>query len=99
MRRSSITASEPSHSDSFPTLMALTSLKLSAISNRRRPSSLSLRRRSLPYYPVRAQSAGAHGPSGHLVQRFLRRPDGCRLTVRAVPEAISSLSAAVDDGE
>ena len=40
-----------------------------------------------------------HGPAGRLVQRLLRRPDGCGAAVRAVPEAISGLSAAVDDGE
>jgi glucose-6-phosphate isomerase len=49
--------------------------------------------------PFRAQPAGAHGPAGGLVQRFLRRPDGCRLALRAVHEEISCLPAAVDDGE
>ena len=39
------------------------------------------------------------GLLAHLVQRFLRRADGRRLALRAVPEAIPRLSAAVDHGE
>ena len=45
--------------------------------------------RALPHHPVRAQPAGAHGAAGRLVQRFLRRPDGRGVALRAVPEAIS----------
>ena len=55
--------------------------------------------RALPHRPVRAEPAGAAGPARRLVQRFLRRPDRRRAAVRAVPEAIPGLSAAVDDGE
>ena len=49
--------------------------------------------------PFESQSAGAHGPVGRVVQRFLRRSDGGRPALRTIPETISGLSAAVDDGE
>ena len=39
------------------------------------------------------------GLLGDLVQRFLRRADRRRAALRAVSEALSRLSAAVDDGE
>ena len=39
------------------------------------------------------------GLLAHLVQRFLRCADGRGVALRAVPEAISRLSAAADDGE
>ena len=39
------------------------------------------------------------GLLAHLVQRLLRRADGRGAALRAVPEAIPGLSAAVDDGE
>ena len=55
--------------------------------------------RALSHHDLRAQLAGAHGPIVPLVQRFLRRPDRRGIAVRAVPEALSSVSAAVDDGE
>ena len=55
--------------------------------------------RALPHRAVRAQPAGAHGPAGRLVQRLLRRADRGGPALRAVPEALPGLSAAVDDGE
>ena len=55
--------------------------------------------RAFPHRAVRAEPAGAHGPAGHLVQRLLRRADRRGAAVRAVPEALPGLSAAVDDGE
>src|SRR5262249_10645452 len=55
--------------------------------------------RALPYLPVPAQPSGAHGPPGRLVQRLFWCTDVCRAAVRAVPEAISSVSTAVDNGE
>ena len=55
--------------------------------------------RALPHRAVRAQPAGADGPAGGLVQRLLRRPDRGGPALRAVPEAVPGLSAAVDDGE
>ena len=55
--------------------------------------------RALPHRAVRAQPAGAHGPAGRLVQRLLRRADRRGAALRAVPEALPGLPAAVDDGE
>ena len=49
--------------------------------------------------PVRAQPAGAAGAAGRLVQRLLRRADRRRPALRAVPEALPGLPAAVDHGE
>ena len=49
--------------------------------------------------PFEQQLAGAHGAVGRLVQRFFRRPDRGGPALRAVPEALPRLSAAVDDGE
>ena len=43
--------------------------------------------------------ARADGPARRLVQRLLRRTDRRRSALRAIPEAISRLSAAADDGE
>ena len=55
--------------------------------------------RALPHRAVRAQPAGAAGPPRALVQRFLRRADGRRAALRAVPQALSRLPAAAHDGE
>ena len=55
--------------------------------------------RALPHRTVREEPAGADGPAVVVVHRLLRRPDRRRPAVRAVPEAIPGLSAAVDDGE
>jgi glucose-6-phosphate isomerase len=55
--------------------------------------------RALSHRSIRAQFARAHGFVGCLVQRFFWRSDCGGIAVRAVPEAISSLFAAVDDGE
>ena len=52
-----------------------------------------------PHHAVREQPAGADGSAGRLVQRLLRCADRRRPALRAVPEAIPGLSAAVDDGE
>ena len=40
-----------------------------------------------------------HGPAGRLVQRLLRRADRGGPALRAIPEALPGLPAAVDDGE
>ena len=50
--------------------------------------------RALPHRAVRAQPAGADGAAGGLVQRLLRRADGRRAALRAVPEALPGLPAA-----
>ena len=55
--------------------------------------------RAFPHRALRAQPAGAHGPPGRLVQRLLRRTDRCGAALRAIPEALPGLSAAVDDGK
>ena len=55
--------------------------------------------RALPHRAVRAEPAGPHGPAGHLVHRLLRRADHCGAALRAIPEALPGLPAAVDDGE
>ena len=39
------------------------------------------------------------GLLGGLVQRLLRRGDRCGIALRAIPEALPGLSAAIDDGE
>ena len=49
--------------------------------------------------PFEQQSAGAPGASRRMVQRFLRCRNGCGPALRAVPQAIPGLSAAVDNGE
>ena len=55
--------------------------------------------RALPHGAVRAQPAGAPGAADGLVHGFLRRGDGGGPALRAVPEALSGLPAAADDGE
>ena len=55
--------------------------------------------RALPHRSLRAEPARAHGPAGGLVQRFLRRADRGGLALRAIPEALSGLPPATDDGE
>ena len=55
--------------------------------------------RAFPHRAVRAESAGAAGPARRLVQQFLRRADRRRAAVRAIPEALSGVSAAAHDGE
>ena len=55
--------------------------------------------RAFPHRAVREESAGADGPAVDLEQRFLRRANGRGPAVRAVPETLPGLSAAVDDGE
>ena len=49
--------------------------------------------------PFETQSAGADGSARGVVQRFFRCADCRRTALRAVSEAISRISAAVDDGE
>ena len=49
--------------------------------------------------PVRAQPAGADGSPGRLVHQLLRRADRGGPALRAIPEAIPGVPAAVDDGE
>ena len=46
-----------------------------------------------------SRTCRCYGPAGRLVQRLLRRADRGRPALRAVPEALSRLPAAVDDGE
>ena len=48
---------------------------------------------------VRAEPAGADGPARRLVQQFLRSLDGRGTALRTVPEAVSRLPPAADDGE
>ena len=55
--------------------------------------------RTLPHRPFCAQPAGVDGPVGLLVQQLLRRANRRRPALRAVPQALSRLSAAVDHGE
>ena len=55
--------------------------------------------RALPHGALRAQPAGAPGTVGGLVQRLLRSADGGGVAVRAIPEALSGVSAAADHGE
>ncbi len=55
--------------------------------------------RTLPHRPVRQEPAGAAGPVGDLVRRFLRGADGGGPALRSVPEALPRLPAAADDGE
>ena len=55
--------------------------------------------RTLPHRALRAEPAGAHGAAGHLEHQLLRRADGRGAAVRAVPQALSRLPPAVDDGE
>ena len=52
--------------------------------------------RAFSHRAVRAQPAGAAGTAGRLVQRFLRRADGRGAALRAIPEALSGVPAAVD---
>ena len=49
--------------------------------------------------PFERNLAGADGTARCLVQQLLRRADGCRFAVRAIPEAIPGVSAAADHGE
>ena len=49
--------------------------------------------------PLREEPACAHGPLFVWNTDFLRRGDGRSATVRAIPQALSGVSAAVDDGE
>ena len=53
---------------------------------------------ALPRGPVRAQPAGADGPARGLVRRLLRGGDRRRDALQPVPEAVSRLPAAADDG-
>ncbi len=55
--------------------------------------------RTLPYRALRTEFASAIGAVRRLVQRLLWRADRRGAAVRAVSEAISGLSAAVDHGE
>ncbi len=55
--------------------------------------------RALPHGAFRAQPAGADGPHRRLVRRLLRRADGRGAALRAIPEALPRVPAAVDDGE
>ena len=55
--------------------------------------------RALPHCALRAQSAGAHGAAGHLVQQLLRRRDRRRAALRPVSQALPGLSPAADHGE
>ena len=55
--------------------------------------------RAFPHRAVRPQPAGADGAARGLAQQFLRRTDGRGAPVRAIPEAISRVSPAVDDGK
>ena len=55
--------------------------------------------RALPHRSFRSQPARAHGAAGGLVCQLLWRPDGGRPAVRTVPQAVSGLPAAIDDGE
>ena len=48
--------------------------------------------------PFAQQPAGADGAAGGLVRRLLRRPDGRRDALRAVPQALPGLPPAADDG-
>ena len=51
--------------------------------------------RTAPFEP---QPAGPDGPARSLVQRFLRRANRRGAAVRAIPQALSRLSPAADDG-
>ena len=55
--------------------------------------------RAFPHRSVRPQSARADGPARNLVHRLLPRRDGCGAAVRPIPEALSGVPAAIDDGE
>src|SRR5208282_5782734 len=55
--------------------------------------------RALPHHSFQEKPAGAYGASGGLVQRFLWGADRRGLALRAIPETVPGLSAAVDDGE
>ena len=55
--------------------------------------------RALPHRALRAEPAGADGAPGHLEHQLLRRAYGRGAAVRAVPQALSRLPPAVDDGE
>jgi glucose-6-phosphate isomerase len=55
--------------------------------------------RTLPHRSLRAEPSGAHGPSGSLVQRFLWGANRGGPALRAVPETVSSLPPATDDGK
>ena len=54
--------------------------------------------RALPRDAARAQPARAHGPALRLVRGLLRRADGRRDAVQPVPQALSRVPPAVDDG-
>ena len=54
--------------------------------------------RALPHGAAGREPARAHGAAGGLVRRLLRRPDGRRDAVRAVPQALPGLPPAADDG-
>jgi hypothetical protein len=55
--------------------------------------------RALSHRAIGAQPACAPGTVVYLVQRLLRGTDCCSLALRAIPEAIPGLLAAVDDGK
>ena len=55
--------------------------------------------RALPHRPLRAQPARAAGLADRLVHGLLRRGDGGHPALRAIPEALSRVPAAADDGE
>ncbi len=60
---------------------------------------LSRHGRALPHRALREESARAHGPARRLVHRFLRRADGRRAALRAVPQALPRLPPAAHYGE
>ena len=49
--------------------------------------------------PLEQQSAGAHGSSGRLVQRFFRRSNRGGPALRTIPEALPGLPPATDHGK
>ena len=55
--------------------------------------------RAFSHDALRSQPACAHGAADRLVQQFFWCGNRCRIAIRAVPQTLSGLSAAVDDGE
>src|SRR5262249_58602241 len=55
--------------------------------------------RTLPHGTIREELASADGTAVGLVQRLLRCTDRGGVAVRELPQALSGLSPAVDDGE
>ena len=55
--------------------------------------------RAFSHRALRTESAGADGAAGRLVQQLLRRADGGRPALRAIPQPVPRLPATAHDGE